>query len=193
MDIKRKNGDPGIDYYVNDSGLDLKALNGMRVIVLGERHNNADDLALLARMITELKPDYVLLEGLGDYVLGDKLTKELKNNAPVKSHYYEGFTKRWIEFSLKYDVPFIGIEYTDLANHAKDVQSDYKESFKLREAHFIKMIDAYAKKGKVIAVLGDTHVRTIETEVLGAISPVYLRYNGKKNSAVIRSAEGEIE
>lgn len=193
MDIKRSNGDPNIKYYVNDPKLKISELRDKRIIVFGERHNNEDDMALVKKLITELKPSFVLCEALGDYVLGDKLSKDLKYRSPEKMHYYHGFTKRWIKFSQQFDIPFIGIEYTELSKQPKEIRKSFMESFKLREHHFIQMIDKYAKKGKVIAITGDTHLRTIKTDILGDVSPLYTKYNGKKNSAVIRSAEGEIE
>ena len=81
MDIKRSNGDPNIKYYVNDSKLKLSELRDKRIIVFGERHNNEDDMALVKKLITELKPSFVLCEALGDYVLGDKLSKDLKSRS----------------------------------------------------------------------------------------------------------------
>ena len=106
-------------------------------------------------------------------------------------HAYGNLTKMWLEYSLEYTCPFIGMECMDW--ESKVSGGDLSQQFEVRESHFVKMIDKYSRKGKVIAVTGDTHVRTIKTEQLGDISPLYLKYNGKKDSAVIRSAEGEIE
>ena len=77
MNIKRKNGDVGIDYLVNDGALNIDTLKDKRVVVVGERHGFKGDMALVGKLITELKPDYVLVEALLDYVLHDRSAKLL--------------------------------------------------------------------------------------------------------------------
>ena len=107
-------------------------------------------------------------------------------------HYYHGFTKHWIEISLEYDIPFIGMEYTAWKKGEYEKLS-LEETFKIREDHWMKMIKNYSTGSKIIVVCGDTHLRTIKTDQLGRVSPLYEKYNGKTDSVVIRSAEGEIE
>ena len=192
MDIKRGNGDKGIDYFVNDSKLDLSQLEDKRIIVLGERHRNSSDENLVKRLIKKFSPSFVLVEALGDYKLHSLSTKKRYLKMDEDKHYYGAFTKHWIEISLKFDIPFIGIDYTKWKRGEFESLS-LKETFKIREDHFIKMIEQYAKEGSVIAICGDTHMRTIETEQLGQVSPLYTKYNNGNGSCVIRSAEGEIE
>lgn len=192
MDIKRKNGDKGIDYLVNDSLLDLSTLNDKELIVFGERHRCAEDEQLVRRLIKRWKPDYVLVEALGDYTLLNTTTKKRYLKFDESKHYYEAFTKHWIEISLEFNVPFIGLDYTAWSDEEFQRLS-LEETFKIRETHWIKLIEQYRRKGNVLVVCGDTHLRTIKTSQLGDISPLYLKYNGKDDSVVIRSAEGEIE
>lgn len=191
MKIKRKNGDSEIDYLVNDGTLNLDTLKDKNVIIVGERHGYKGDMDLVGKLIETLEPDYILVEALLDYVLHDRNSKLLQLKKPTSMHMYGALTKLWLEFSLKYDRPFIGMECVDWEQ--KVGGNNLVDQFEVREQHFIKMIGKYSNKGKVIAVTGDTHVRTIKTEQLGEISPLYLRYNEKKDSAVIRTAEGEIE
>jgi uncharacterized iron-regulated protein len=192
MDVKRANGDKDIDYLVNDDNLDFSLLADKQIIILGERHRNRSDESLLGKLIQKLKPDYVLAEALEDFTLLNTSTKKRYLAKDIDSLYYGEFTHHWIEISLKYNVPFIGMEYIKWKEGEFESLS-LEETFKIREDHWMKMIDLYSKKGKVIVVCGDTHLRTIKTKQLGGISPLYLKYNGKENSVVIRSAEGEIE
>ena len=192
MDIKRSNSDQDIDYLVNDDFLDISSLIDKEVIIIGERHRNSSDEKLVRRLIKKCKPDYVLVEALGDYKLLSTPTKKRYLGKDESEHYYGEFTKHWIEISLEFNVSFIGLEYTAWSDEEFQRLS-LEETFKIRETYWIKLIEQYRRKGNVLVVCGDTHLRTIKTDQLGEISPLYLKYNGKENSAVIRSAEGEIE
>lgn len=195
MNIKRKNGDDGIDYLVNDGTLNLKRLSNKNVIILGERHGNRDDEDLAIKLCRVFKPYVVLVEALGDLNLPDMASKKTALDSNDEDLYYEMFTKHWIKLSIKAgDIPFRGLEYVDWEKDGYDSKSmSYKESFKIREAHFLSMIRKYAKIGKVLAVCGDTHVRSITTDVLGPVSPIYAKYIKDPKAAIVRSAEGEIE
>lgn len=194
MDVKRKNGDDGIDYLVNDKDLDLEAISKKRIFIVGERHRNKEDEQMVMDLISVAKPKCVLVEALGDLVLPDKKTKEHQMTLDTDVFYYGGFTKHWIELSLKYpDVLFVGMEYTGWTEEQAHNDFPYKKSFAIREAHFLKMIKSYAKKGTVIAVTGDTHLRSIKTSELGPVSPIYSAYINDSKAVIIRSAKGEIE
>lgn len=193
MYIERKNGDAGIDYYVNDGTLALKDIcKGKNVILLGERHLNSDDEGLLLKLIKVFKPDYVLAEALGDYKLYTTEQKKAHLARDVEEHYYYEFTKHWIKLSLKTDTPFVGMEYVKWGEKSHDEHS-LAESFAIRENHFLKMIKSHTRLGKVIAVVGDTHMRTIKTKQLGPISPLYAVFNKDPKAIIIRSEKGEIE
>lgn len=193
MSLNRKNGDVDIDYLVNDDTLDMKSLKSKDLLVIGERHLDTDDENGIRRLINEYKPTYVIVEALADYKLFNRTAKQTKLNLPVKEHHYEDFTKHWIEFSMEFNIPFIGMEYV-----TKELGGlSYVESFKIREAHFISVIEQYRRNvfgnsNKVIAICGDTHLRTIKTLELGPVSPLYVKYNNKKDSIVIRTPVGEI-
>lgn len=192
MDIQRHNGDRGIDYLVNDSSLDLTLVEDKEIIIVGERHGNSNDEALVRRLIKKLNPAFVLVEALSDYNLHSTTTKKRYLAMDEDKHWSGEFTRHWIDISLKFDIPFIGIEYTKWKKGEFESLS-LKETFEIREKHFMKMINQYSNKGKIIVICGDTHLRTIKTDELGPISPLYEKYNDKKNSCVIRSEEGEIE
>lgn len=187
MDLLRSNR-YNLGYLVNDELLDTKKIDNS--IILGERHNNIDDENLLRKLIEVCKPDYVICEALGNYVLSVMSKKEHYYNKPASYHYYGRFTKHWIKISMEYDIPFVGMEYTLWEDGEYD-KLTLRESFEVREKHFISIIDGYSSVGKVIAICGDTHLRTVYTETLGNISPLYKRY--KNSKTIIRSRYGEIE
>lgn len=195
MDLKRKNGDAGINYLVNDGTLDIKRLVKMDVIIVGERHGNLDDENLVLKLCKTFKPNTVLVEGLGDLSLPSMEVKKEALNIKKEDLYYHEFTRHWINLSIKAgDIPFKGMEYVDWEKDDLNIKGmSYKESFKIREAHFLRMIRKYAKVGKVLAVCGDTHMRSIVTKVLGPVSPIYKAYINNPKAAIVRSAEGEIE
>lgn len=197
MSLNRKTGDSDIDYLVNDGNLNLESIAANHIVVVGERHANVYDENNIRKLIKAFKPDYVLVEGLADYKLHSRNDKLRKLNQPIQNHYYEGFTKRWIDFSLEFNMPFIGLEYIPKDDTEWYDKVSLVESFKRREKHFINVIENYrinvfGQPNKVIAICGDTHLRTIATRELGVISPLYLKYNGKPDSVVIRSMIGEI-
>ena len=66
-----------------------------------------------------------------------------------------------------------------------------KDKFEIREKHMLKIIKNYYGSEITCVVVGDTHLRTIETTELGEISPISL-WAKKKNIKVIRSKSGEI-
>lgn len=195
MKVKRKNGDKGIGYLVNDGKLDLQNLIGKNVIVIGERHQNTDDENLVLKLCKLFKPDIVLVESLGDLDLPNLRTKKEILKQDVKEFYYQDFTHHWIKLSIRAgDIPFKGMEYVDWGKDGVEFKDlSYKESFAIREAHFLNLIQKHSKVGKVLAICGDTHLRSIVTDVLGPVSPIYQTYINDPKAAVIRTAVGEIE
>lgn len=195
MDIKRKNGDKGIAYLVNDGTLNLKKLINNKIIIIGENHGYPIDEKLALRLCDVFKPGTVLVEGLADLILPNIDSKKKALNIPKEDLYYQGFTQHWIKLSIKAgNIPFVGMEYVNWEKDGVDIKKlSYKESFKIREAHFLYMIRKYSKVGKVLAICGDTHMRSIATDILGPVSPLYSTYIEDPNAAVIRTAVGEIE
>ena len=192
MNIVRKNGDRGIDYYVNDDTLDLKEISkDKRVILIGERHGNAKDEKLMLDLIKVFKPDYILAEALADYKLHTTEDKKTHLSKDVEEHYYYEYTQHWVELSLKTNIPFIGIEYVKWDEKTYEGLSRV-ESFATREKHFLNMIKTYSRLGKVIVVVGDTHLRTIKTKELGPVSPLYETFSKDPKAIIIRSEKGEI-
>lgn len=180
------------DYQLNDGTVDIATLSTKRLILVGEDHRNIEDENLVRRLITDWKPDYVLCEALGDLVLETSIEKSTQLRLPSDNFYYGNFTKHWISLSCEFPMPFIGMEYTQWKpNEYKNI--GLKATFIRRESHFIKTIDKYLTKGKVLAICGDTHLRTINTRQLGQISPLYTKYSTRNDSLIIRTRHGEID
>lgn len=177
-------------YLISDEGLDINRIIGKSLIIYGERHGCIDDEKVVGKLIKDWRADLVLSEALGDLVLMDLAAKNAASRRPIDDFYYGNFTRHWITLSKRYNIPFIGMEKTQW-------EKDYSlhtlaESFELRENHFIQMIEKYRQGKRVIAICGDTHVRTIKTKELGQVSPLFTKYSKDNDAVVIRSKIGEI-
>lgn len=174
---------------INDGKVETSQFADKDLILLGEAHRNKRDEDLVDRIIHDWHPDYVLVEALGDLRLMNETLKRQAFRKPSRDLFYGDFTKHWIVKSLKHEVPFIGIEYTTTDTRGLSLVN----SFKLREDHFVNLIDYYRGKGKVLAICGDTHLRTIACPELGRASPLYIRFGGNIKTSIIRTLHGEIE
>lgn len=83
-------------------------------------------------------------------------------------------------------MPCIGIEYTKWQPGEHD-RVGLRESFRLREDHWMKLIDKYLELGRVLVVCGDTHLRTIATPELGRVSPMQVKYGKRRDCLIIRT------
>lgn len=174
---------------VNDGSIELTQLFNDKLIFFGERHTNKSDTDFVRKMITTLEPDFVLVEGLADLELKTKSDKTKASKKDPESFFHGGLTKWWVDVSLEFDVPFIGLELTDWSD-IKD-EKDLVETFKAREEHWIKVIKKYVSTNKLVLVIcGDTHLRTISTPELGQSSPLYKAF---PKATFIRLENPEIE
>ncbi|BDH16632.1 MAG: hypothetical protein [Bacteriophage sp.] len=175
---------------INDGKVDTALFTDKDLILFGEAHGNKRDEDLVDRIIRDWKPDYVLVEALGDLKLMNNALKQQAFRKPSRDLSYEDFTnKHWIAKALNHDIPFIGMEYT-----ASDTSwLSLVDSFKLREDHFVNVIECYRDKGKILAICGDTHLRTVACSELGGISPLYTRFGNSAKTSIIRTLHGEIE
>lgn len=184
---KRVSSD-NLPYHVNDKNLSLD-LKGVNLILIGERHLNQDDADLIMKLAKKSNAKYILIEALADITLPDMESKFKASLIDDADLHNGALTKFWIMRSMEINIPFIGIDRTDLDYDKLSV----KEQFKIREAHFIEKLEHYRHKGMVIASVGDTHLRSIATEQLGPVSPLYEKYINDQKAVIVRSAEGEIE
>ena len=67
-----------VRYLVNNQNLDLSIVHNANIVIVGEQHGNLDDMSTVFKIIERMKPDIVLVEALGDYVINSKVkAKEL--------------------------------------------------------------------------------------------------------------------
>lgn len=139
-----------------------------KVIVYGEAHFHRDEVDRIRNDIIKLKPDIIIHELPEDH-------KFYKIHLP-STRFYQ------LERGLDQNI-------------YKYFKGDYKKQFEIREKNMLRNIDFVLSDGlvkmppKVVAVVvGDTHLRTIETPELGKASPFY-----KYNFNIIRSKYPEIK
>lgn len=174
---------------VNDGSIELSKLFNEKLIFFGERHGSKSDINFVRKMISSLEPDFVLVEGLGDLILKTKSSKTKATKLYTESLFHGRLTRWWIDVSLEYDIPFIGIELTDRSKIKNE--DDLVETFKAREEHWIKVIKQYASSNKLVLVIcGDTHLRTVSCKALGEASPFYKTF---PQATFIRLENPEIE
>lgn len=184
-----RNKDGYIPHLINDGSIDIKSLSNKRMIIVGERHADVQEMKFVDELIRSYKPNKVLVEALGDLRLITEDDKLKADATVIKELHYELLTKMWIRLSLKHNQPFYGIELIDFPR-----KISLKQQFILRESHFLKHIQnaSNVHTERVIVIVGDTHLRTIVTEELGDISPIHKMYGKSSNVAIIRSSMGEI-
>jgi pheromone shutdown protein TraB len=156
------------------------------IIIYGENHNSQKEIRKINNQIRLRKPDFILHELLyEDKVLNKKQALSRLANCKEGSLCDPRLNKDLYQLSFDLNIPMIGIDL-----EITDDNLSLKDKFKLRETHMIEMINKYHKKGNIIVVVGDTHLRTIKTKILG--EP--LLYNAFKNKAkIIRSKFPEIK
>ena len=189
--FRRSNSD-GLPYLVNDHDLNLEDIRNANIVIVGERHGHPDDMNLVFKIIERMKPDIVLVEALGDYVINSKVKAKELYRLSEESHYYHGLTKLWLKYiiSNKQNVIYKGIELITDQDYSK---ISLKEQFMLREDHWMGIIDKEILTKRVLVIVGDTHLRTIETKELGRASPLYTKFLNRTDAVIIRTQQGEIQ
>ena len=170
---------------MNYTYLLLEAQLNFHTFIHGENHT-LGELKLIEKSIIKHEPDFFLSEALGPhrYMTNEEIVKGKRSK-----NYIKGFNDWDFELGLRLDIPIIGIDLW----LTKAQNKDKVKSFKLREAQMLKVIKEFHGKGSVCVVLGDTHLRTIETDELGPVSPITAYFKSQSNATIIRSDHGEIK
>jgi hypothetical protein len=156
------------------------------VYIFGENHSNLIEIASLRDKIRGIKPDFVLLELFYDDEVWSKeealdRLKNCKNGNKCDPR----LNIDWYELAYELDIPFIGIDLQTNDIHIKN-------NFKNREQHMVNMIKDYMIAGTIVVVVGDTHLRTIETNELGESSLIQKEFANNPKVFINRSKEREI-
>jgi hypothetical protein len=167
----------------------LKPYNKYYLKIYGDMHT-LDDFNNISNIVKKEKPDYFLCEFLlNDRVMNSIEAKNRLDNSGAGKLCDPYFNLPYYQLAYETNIPTIGIDL-DNSKLTRD-KNKLKESFIEREKQMIKVIEEFRNKGNCIVFVGDTHLRTIETEELGKASPIYLKY--KNIATIIRSKNNEIE
>jgi len=157
--------------------------------IFGENHHVRDSVETIEREIKRLKPDYVLHELLYEDVIDNKQeARKRLSHCRIGGHQCDpSINKDVYELAYKLDIPFIGIDLEDVPQHYS-----LKNKFLLREKHMVEKIKEYLGKGKIVVIVGDTHLRTIRTNELGDASLIYKEFRFDNKVKIERSKYKEI-
>ena len=147
--------------------------------IFGEDHSS-QERTRIENQIRKIKPDYILSEELGSYRY--MTSQEIKNGIRLKRY---SNSDRTFKLGLELNTPVIGID-----NWTKQLDRlPLSKKFEIRENMMVKTIKEYISKGICCIIVGDAHLRTIETKELGRKSPL----NNIPNTIIIRSNNSEIQ
>lgn len=129
---------------------------------------------------------FLLSEEMGSYSCLTKADKE---------HFTKKFngSSRSLELAVELDIPVIGIDLLDKEVYSKDTKNDVSNSFLLRETNMVGIILLYMTRGNCAMIVGDTHLRTIKTKMLGGPSKIVTELGKKSNINIFRSPIKEID
>lgn len=156
------------------------------IIIYGENHSDKKEIRKINKQIRLRKPDFILHELLyEDRVLNKKQALNRLNNCKEGSVCDPRLNKDLYQLAFDLEIPIIGIDLK-----IKNNNLSLKDKFKLREHHMMEMIYKYHRKGNIIVIVGDTHLRTIKTKILGE---PFLHNIFKNKAEIIRSSSPEIK
>ncbi len=160
-----------------------------KIYIFGENHSNLSEIKEIQEEIKKIKPDIALFELMyEDEVWSKEDAKERLSNCKEGELCDPALNKDLYELAFKLDIPCIGIDLD-----IKDTKKSLKEKFQQREKHMVEMIKDYMVSGKIVVIVGDTHLRTIETEELGDISLIQKEFSNSPNVVIKRSKNKEIQ
>jgi hypothetical protein len=158
------------------------------LIIFGENHTEPSEIIQIQNEIRKIKPDFILLELMyEDEVWDRKDAKKRLDNCKEGELCDPRLNVDWYELAYELNIPCIGI---DLDEKKIKVLSK-KQSFEKREKHMVDIITDYLITGTVVVVVGDSHLRTTETEELGKPSLIQTVFSN--DAKIIRSKYPEIE
>lgn len=159
------------------------------VDIFGEIHTpeERDRVEDLIRERNKKNPyAFLLSEEMGNYSCLTKSDKE---------HFTKKFngSSRSLELAIELDIPVIGIDLLEKEVYAKDTKNDLSNSFLLRETNMVGVILYFMERGNCAVIVGDTHLRTVKTKMLGDISKIVKELGKKSNINIFRSPIKEID
>lgn len=168
-----------------------------QVDIYGELHTLEDRKRIEAMILEQhgkAKYMFLLLEEIGPHRY---VTTAAKEKAIADQMYSTG--PMGLELSIMLGIPAIGIDLWGKDVHKADKHdgngffTDAKRRFMLREKHMVEVIEKHRLAGRCAVIVGDTHLRTVTTRVLGAPSLIYKRFRSDRMVKILRSPNGEIK
>lgn len=151
-----------------------------------EERTRVEDLIRSNNKITPYA--FLLSEELGPNIILTKVGKE----QCIKNENYNG-SPRSLELAIELDIPIVGIDLWDESVYAKDTDKDKTHSFSVREQNMVSVITKYMAKGNCAVIVGDTHLRTVKTKMLGDPSKIVTKFKDSKQVNIYRSPDKEID
>lgn len=169
-----------------------------KTVIFGEYHTVEDRNRIeeeIIRLSKIRKIDFILSEELGPH----KYFSTSDLNDGISRQMYS-ISDRTFKLAKLLHIPAIGIDLWTKSVY-KDNKVDPKtgefldavRSFKIREKYMLKTILEYSKKGNCVVLVGDSHLRTSQTTVLGEPSIITKTLYGNPNFVINRSPLKEVE
>lgn len=152
--------------------------------IFGENHT-VKERTVIERKIKHLhsiKPfDFILSEEAGDAIA---ISKEDKQKL-IDSKYFSIGPKSY-QLGIELEIPVIGI---DLWGIHPSIPQETK--FTMREKHMLNVIEKYSKLGRIAVLIGDAHLRSVDSEQLGKKSILHVKLYNKLGVRIHRSPNPE--
>lgn len=156
--------------------------------IYGEYHTKEDRdriEELIRKRNKEIKYDYILSEEIGSNVALTKRDMELG----IKNRIW-GISSRTYKLGIELGIPVVGIDdWDDRIYKGTTLAQQFAE----REKRMVEVISEYSWKGNCAVIVGDTHLRSIETKELGRKSPLHDSFSNHQGFTIIRSPFSEIK
>lgn len=165
--------------------------------IFGEMHTTADRVRIeneIKRLNKQAPFNQILSEELGPHSWKRKDQME----TAIRNEMYS-IGPRTLELGIELGCMVVGIDkwddntYKDDKKNPDGSYSDARRSFRLREEFMCSKIARYLSQGNSAVIVGDTHLRTVQTKELGGISLIQQRFADNPNVTIIRAPHGEIK
>lgn len=152
--------------------------------IFGELHDITERLAIENKIkeLHAINPfDFILSEEAGQAVA---LTNHYKKKLINEEHFSIG--PRSYQLGIELNIPVIGIDKWGVPPHFSQ-----EVIFGIREKQMLSVIEKYSKLGRVVVLVGDAHLREVDSKQLGKKSVLHTKLFGKPGVRIHRSPRRE--
>lgn len=166
----------------------LTEKSGKQILyIFGEAHFNHSDRLRITNEIRRIKPKILAHELLYEDVCynSQEINKRL-SNCKDGGICDPGLNKDIYLLGKELNMQLVGI---DLNNSGA---GSLEQQFKKREKHMVSMLEKLLVRSEengdiIVAVIGDTHLRSIQTNELGPMSPILTKFKNNPLVTIIRT------